>query len=108
MASPVPGPVPCPIASLTWKVFGDEQSTSYLQQTSSIDEYRSACEIFHGRLAFAVRGLNVDDFRVIFLACLSPILKQDDEYKRAAALEAFEAAHDNMDRLLITRFLAHA
>lgn len=101
-------PLPRPAAHLTWEVYGDKVSQRYLEKTTTIDEYRSACRFFHGRLAFVVRGLNVFELRSIFLACLPSFLKEGYEHERKAALEAFETAHDRMDRELTTRFLLHA
>lgn len=100
--------LPRPAVHLTWEVFGDNASQSYLEKTTTIDEYRSACRFFHGRLAFVVRGLSVDELNAIFLACLPPFLKEGDDYKRTTALEAFESAYDEIDRELTNRFRAHA
>lgn len=89
-----PSQVEFPPFDKIWLVFGDIDSSQYLKNATTHEEYARLVKYFHGRLVLVVRGLHLPEVKAIFCSTLPPWYNSADTEIQDDMENQFESAHD--------------
>lgn len=103
-----PSQVEFPPLDQVWLVFGDLDSSQYLKNATTPEEYARLVKYFHGRLVLVVRGLHLPEVRAIFRATLPAWYNSADTDIQDDMEVQFESAYDWANQEVVKKIRSYS